>query len=148
MIDACINGNTVRALVDTGCTNSMLKFGFVGSVRHPSKIVAFDGREVNCKGKAAIEVKVGDEVIDVDVIIVEDMLNGVDLVLGLDAIQKLGGVTVSDGVVKFGRSVCALADRSNTSESIHISDKDFVANFDGKQWTIRWKWRYKVAPQL
>ena len=46
----------------------------------------------------------GDKVIVVDAIVVDKTLEGVDVVMGIDAINQLG-VTLGNGIIKFGFEV-------------------------------------------
>ena len=99
-------------------------------------------------------------------VIVDKLIHGVDVVLGIDVIDRLGGVVVFDGRVQFGVDVCAAAVGNNVAKNgavktdavsdvehevggLHrIEDKDFLAEFDGKHWTVSYYWRGGVAPVL
>ena len=69
----------LRALVDAGCTDSMMS-GVVRGEGQPSVVVAFDGRRVPCKGRAVVNLGVGQTRLDFNVLVVEDMIDGIDLV--------------------------------------------------------------------
>ena len=145
VILAEVNGNQVRALVDTGCTNSMVTQRVAGRVHGQKEMVAFDGRRVRCKGTSVAQVKVGDEVMQLEVTVAEQLVGGVDFVLGMDVISMLGGVRVQKHTVCFGDTLCAAA---VTSAPPDISDPDFEAFYDGKVWTVRYLWNERGPPVL
>ena len=78
------------------------------------------------------------------------MLTFFDLVIGMDVINKMGGVTVRDSMVKFSETynppavqqsqskMCKSA--SDSIERLEIDDVEFHAYFNGDKWIIRWKW--------
>ena len=71
---------------------------------------------------------------------------GFDLLLGMDAIEKLGGVTVTSGgkVRSFG--VCGVS-ASEPVDSLYVSD--FTADFSNSSWCVSWRWiDQKTTPRL
>ena len=81
------------------------------------------------------------------------------MVLGMDIINQLGGVSIMSGVVRFGQNSveCCNAVVGNgkrdvvgasSDTTLHVEDKDFDAKFDGKEWIIRWKWKSTEQPVL
>lgn len=60
---------------------------------------AFDGREVKCKGECWIELVVDGMHLGVEAVVIDDIVNGVDVVMGMDIVERLGGVTISKGTV-------------------------------------------------
>lgn len=67
------------------------------------------------------------------------LLPGFDLLLGMDAIQKMGGVTVTaEGKVR-SFDVCGVS-KSWPVDSLHVSDKDFTADFSNGSWCVSWRW--------
>ena len=77
------------------------------------------------------------------------MVPGVDVILGIDVINRLGGVTVKmDGVApraQFGTVCCAVTPQCK--QLVQIEEMDFQSEFDGNRWTVKWRWR-AGAPQL
>ena len=83
-----------------------------------------------------------------------------DLVIGMDIIDMLGGVTITRAGVVFGSSQVsefahvalespALYNHADSSDSnIIIDDKDFRAVFDGKKWVVKWFWVNDKPPKL
>ena len=56
VIDIRINGKSAKALVDTGCTRTMVREGLTGRATGETVLAAFDGREVKCKGSVHAEM--------------------------------------------------------------------------------------------
>lgn len=147
IIEVRLKGNSRRALVDTGCATSLLRKGMVpdSECEGTSAMVAFDGRTVLGKGKAKVDIEVGDEIVGATVNIVDELVGNIDMVLGMDVIQKLGGVSVRGDTVHFGSLVCAVVPESMCRR---IEDPDFEAWFDGRRWTARYKMKAKRDPRL
>ena len=73
-----------------------------------------------------------------------ERLLGYDLLIGIDAIRALGGITVTpagDAKLGGGKEACA---------ALCVNEPDFDASFDynEKIWTARWKWTRKKASTL
>ena len=151
----------LQGLVDTGCTTTVVRTQLVtadhtGGV---SAITSFDGRKVNCKGTHWMDLEVGKMPVKVKAIVADSIIEGIDIVMGLDIINQLGGVTVASGDVKFGNSTClvvsqyGLNSRQGVTEKAEskkciIEDKDFRAEFDGQHWTVEWVWRNNAPAAL
>ena len=145
IIEVTVNAMPARALVDTGCTSTMVTEQFVNNVRGKRVMAAFDGREVVCKGSATVNMSVGSEKFQQEVTVVEKIVGEIDMVLGMDTISRLGGVKVEKSQVQFG-TVCAVACVDQRSPD--IEDKDFEAFFDGESWEVRYFWNQNGAPSL
>ena len=118
-------------------------------------MAAFDGSAIQCKRRGGLEIIVGDVLFTVDAVVDERIVKGVDIVLGLDAITQLGGVTVDNGKVEFGHvQFAAIACAQSTSELVDandpciIEDVDFFAKFNGEYWTVEWVWKNQKPPKL
>ena len=144
VISVVVGGRQARALVDTGCTTTMVREGLVADVKGEAVVSAFDGREVKCKGTARVKVQVAEKQMERDVTVVSQMVNGVDIVLGMDVIEALGGVRVWKDKVQFG-NVCAVA---YSGKAPDIVDKDFEAWFHGGSWEVRYHWNEKGEPKV
>ena len=144
VIGVVVDGREARALVDTGCTTTMVHERLATEVRGEAMVSAFDGREVKCKGTAKVQITVAGEHLERDVTVVSQMVDGVDVVLGMDAIETLGGVKVWRNKVQFG-NICSVA---YSGKSPDIVDRDFEAWFDGKNWEVRYYWNEKGEPRV
>ena len=115
----------MHALVGTGCTTIIGNSGLVNNASGVSVIVAFDGREVSCKGSANVELCVYGNHTQVDVAVAEEIIDGISVVLGMDVIKSLGGDTVNECGVRFGTSfqgVGMAAVNSSVSESCVVEN--------------------------
>ena len=85
-----------------------------------------------------MEIKVRGVQVKVEVILMNRIIDGIDIIIGMDVINEMGGVTIKKAAVKF-RDVhyAVAAHRLNVCK---IEDKDFEANFDGEKWRVKWKW--------
>ena len=108
MIDIRINGKSAKALVDTGYTRTMVREGLTGWATGETVLAAFDGREVKCKGWAHAEMSVGEETVSQEVMVMDWIVGGIDAVIGMDTISRLGSVKVQEKLVQFG-NMCAIA---------------------------------------
>ena len=144
VVQVMVNGRLVHALVDTGCTTTMVHDNLVNGATGEAVMVAFDGREVVCKGLALVNLQVGEKVISHEVTVVENMVKGVEVVLGMDVIGQLGGMKVKKGEIEFGTCAASGSKRFNPD----IIDRDFEAYFDGKIWEVKYFWNDNGPPDL
>ena len=87
----------VRGLVDTGCTTTVISSRLVVGCKGKSCITAFDGRELQCREPSWVEMEVDGVFVKVKAIVTDSIIEDVDVVMGMDAINQLGGVTVGQG---------------------------------------------------
>ena len=162
-ISVTVGGRVCRALVDTGCSNTMIRVGLVDSWEGEVSTKAFDGRVVKGRGATKVELLVDGKKVKTKSTVVDSLVGDVDIVIGMDVIRQLGGVTVGRSQVKFGEGIaCAsasvestlLKDResdacaSTSGESLIVRDRDFNATFDGKMWSVEYFWKDGEAPTL
>ena len=153
VVDILVGTKGARALVDTGCTNSLMTAKMAESWTETStSMIAFDGRSVSCRGNSNVDLTIGGEKITTTMTVVDKIVGNVDVVLGMDIIKRLGGVTVSDGTIQFGRVSCVIVsagcEEERKEEDRVIVDKDFEAKFDGTDWTVRYRWKEGEKPKL
>ena len=67
------------------------------------------------------------------------IIDGIDVIIGMDVINEMGGVTIKKAEVKFGDVHCAVA--AHRLNVWKYEDKDFEANFDGEKWTVKGNWK-------
>ena len=147
VVQVSVNGRLVNALVDTGCTTTMVHDRLVDGAKGKAVMVAFDGREVACRGMTQIDLGIGERLVSHEVTVVENMVKGVDVVLGMDVIGKLGGIKVKKGEIEFG--TCAVSNATERPRSVlDIKDRDFEAFFDGKSWEVKYFWNEGGPPNL
>ena len=66
-----------------------------------SNIWAVDGREVKCCGETDAKIVDRNIPLWLHVIVLDKLVTGIDVILGLDTIDRLGGATIAKGQVKF-----------------------------------------------
>lgn len=148
VISVVVNDKVRRALVDTGCSNTMIRAGIVRTWEGEVCTKAFDGRPVKGKGMTDLELVIDGQHVATKSTVVDNLVGGVDVVIGMDVIRKLGGVTVGPTKVKFGEGIACVAIESNKQQSLTVEDKDFEAIFDGQIWTVKYYWKDGKAPSL
>ena len=156
-MDVEIDGCAVRALVDTGCSRSIVASWISRPSGVPCAVVTVDGSRVICEGEAAVSVSIGGRSIRVNCILARTLFSGVGSILGMDFIRAVGGFAINrDGIMFPGvdvnlRFVGRMAETSAAAvDSLELSivDPDFSARFDGKVWIVRWNWKDERLPVL
>ena len=151
MIDVSVSGTRARGLLDTGCSRTIIKSHLASKWFGRSHVRAFDGFASECKGFAWVDVKMNGISAKVTVIVAEKLIEGIDAVIGIDVMQQVGPIDFPGGTISLASSSARKASRGSAcvaDESIKLEDKDFSANFDGKCWTVEWKWKNGVEPTL
>ena len=101
-------------------------------------MIAFDGSSVQCQSQSCVKVLVDRESVETTVMVVKNIVANFEMVIGIDVIRMLGGVTVADGRIEFGVA-CAVASGSQIEPNKwpkEIEDKYFSAIFDGNHWEV------------
>ena len=92
MIKVDMGGVMVNALVDTGCTTTIVKEHLAQNYegdRHQVQMTAFDGRQVRCYGTCRIRLKVAGSPVEVDAVVFKEVVEGIDVVMGNNFIDRL-----------------------------------------------------------
>ena len=139
-----INGRDCRALVDTGCTDNIIYAPFCEQWwRNSVTVTTMSGDSFRCSGTGSVEVVTAtDQRAHVDVLVVDKRPLGVELILGMSGIARLGGVSVqSPSQVRF----CGAA----VLPPLGADAPDFSVRFDAAQrkWTVAWKWADGSGPK-
>ena len=151
VIDVSVSGRRVRGLLDTGCSRTIIKSCLASKWFGRSCVRAFDGFASECKGFAWVDVEVNGMLAKVKVIVAEKLIGGIDAVIGIDVMQQLGPIHFPGGTISLASSPAEKVSCGSAcvaDEAIKLEDKDFSANFDGKCWTVEWKWKNGVEPTL
>ena len=137
-------------------------------------MVTASGHHLKCAGTADINVRVpGLEAVTISALVVEEEPLGFRVVLGMDGVQALGGVTVTspteahflgeklacaglserqDPSTGQGSSTCDERQDANTgpdvTSQLSVEKEDFYVRFDEAQrcWIVNWKWSADGAP--
>ena len=137
-----VKGKIVTALVDTGCTRSIISSELVRADnlrRGSERIVTMNGSIVVCESFADVRMQLND-VFWQQSCLTYSTLPGFEMLLGMDVVNRMGGVKIANGDVCFPFSnavSCAAVD-------LRIDDPDFSAFFEDGKWVIRWKWDSKA----
>lgn len=144
-VEVC--GRRARALVDTGCSRTILSPTVVKRTQtRPAKeqVMMMSGDSVECKLAAVVEVIVQRIHIRLDCL-VANVVAGYDVLLGMDAVTMLGGVQVGNEVRFLGGGGGGGGEAKSgpvaaMSMEVRIDDDDFAAVFAEGAWTVTWKW--------
>ena len=98
-------------------------------------VKAVDGRDLKFKGARQVEIKVRGVRVKVEATLMNRIIDGIDVIIGMNVINEKGGVTIKEAEVKFGDVHCTVA--AHRLNVCKIEDKDFEANFDGEKWTVK-----------
>ena len=93
----------MKALVDSGCFVSIVHSRLLRNCSGESRLLAFNGTEVKCRGKTRMEVIVGDMKITINAIVSDSLFGDTMMLMGMDVINQLGGVTIFRESVIFGK---------------------------------------------
>jgi transposase InsO family protein/ribonuclease HI len=146
-----VNGRTATALVDSGCSRSIVSPWLVRSqelLRTSEQIIMMNGEQIQCNASCVALVGTEEREVRLGCLVVS-ILPGVDMLLGMDGIVAFGGVTISEtGKVEFNSKkeqiTCV-----GQSTSLQIEDTDFSAIFFNGKWTVKWKWKEETRdPEL
>lgn len=151
-----MDGQPVRVLVDTGCEQSVLLEVLARKLGKPpcgpSQLVAMlNGNTSLCRGESSVMITLdNEESIVLNCLVAPKLVGDCSLILGMDGIKMLGGVTVDrTSHVVFGNVAVAACSavvesvdaKKLREEPLEINDSDFYAMFDGERWTVQWKWK-------
>jgi ribonuclease HI len=139
-VDVTVADKSVRALLDTGCSRSIISRSFAcfGAKRRVSEsVVMMNGELSECQFAVVLNVVVHGMTVVLDCL-VADVVPGYDLLLGMDGVKELGGVEVCGN----GSRVTFLKEKRIVAmaEEVAVHDKDFSAIFKNGAWTVEWKW--------
>ena len=122
-------GRRRRALVDSGCSQTIVLCSLVRSSASTKEILSIDGRRV-LAGESKCKLEVHCCQLEVCCLTLPRLPAGIEVVIGMDVIEWLGGVTIGDKEVRFGKNApMALASQT----LLEIDDQDFSAFFDGSR---------------
>lgn len=132
-------------------------------------MTTISGDKLQCCGTGSIEVKTTDRRVKLEVLVVPERPLGVDIVLGMNGITALGGISLrtptdvefcaAAAVAHRGHEVDAAETRRDvefgaaatvTPQGPAVVDAaDFTARFSNEQqaWTVAWKWTGGAGPE-
>ena len=148
-----VSGRNVKGLLDTGCSRTIARSSLAKKWIGKSCVKAFDGYATQCKGFAWMDICVNGVSAKTKVIGAEKLIDGVDIVIGVDVLRQVGAVNFSGGSICMrdmpDNNVVSGPSKACVSiETIELDDKDFSGKFSDGVWTVRWKWKDGVEPKL
>lgn len=102
VVEVLVTERSTRVLVDTGCTTTFVTSRKVATWGGKSSGRTIDGREVQCEGTGMIGLAMCGVQLRVKMIVMTSILEGADVVMGIDVIRKLGDILISKETVEFG----------------------------------------------
>ena len=146
-----VDGTRLDALMDTGCSVSVAHASCCKSWRRRDvRILTVGGREHRCEGMGVVCLRLnGGATVNIDMYVVSSKSLGFSLILRMNGILALGGVTVNrEWEVTFGvesTPVCAAASAVPT-----IDERDFSVTHDtvSNVWVASWKWTVGTEPEV
>ena len=153
ILAAEVGGQAVEAMVDSGCTQSLVISTVAQAHGRGGLILTLDGGEVQSRGEAVLDVMVRGVSTRVRFRVVDKLVGGLHAVLGMDFIMLMGGAFICGKDVQFGverspRTEVGASAVSLKPGSLSILDPDFLAEFDGSVWTVGWRWKEGRPPDL
>lgn len=133
-----------------------------------------NGASTLCNQRVVLEMNVGGVCFRVKCIVAKELVTGCEVILGMDSIKALGGVSVIGQKVRFGASVglCGSmgVEESSVNEEervvikgdqvkeeasksggvgdlVRLEEVDFSAEFQDGKWKVWWKWK-DAEPEL
>ena len=148
MKEVTVNGANLAALVDSGCTRTLVHESVCRRWRGGAvRVVTVSGEQLECAGTSDVSIAVSSCAVEVSALVVRERPLGFGVILGMDAIQALGGVTVrSPCEVRFAceETSCTVAGvaAEDSQTELKVEKDDFVVTFDPvlRRWTVSWKW--------
>ena len=179
VVHAILNGYCFLCLVDTGSERTLVSPRVVEcrKLRPGKAVLTADGKASHVKGQCRVMIGLQGHCFGVTAPVMSELSNlGVDCLLGGDAIDHMGGVTVRRGSdskysIRWGKPypkdccrvsqikrACAIAATGvskvdqkwsgSDSKSLQVEDPDFTAEFVNGRWTVSWRWSGKSPEGL
>ena len=135
-----VNGQSVLALVDSGCSKTVVRRGLVrehveGVRKNP--IVLADGSAADASS-GEVQLSINGKVINVECLVMESMPFGLGVLVGMDVIERLGGVTIRKSGIEFGNGGVdknsALGSVMTEASSIRLKNKTSRSNSKIIKW--------------
>nr|XP_047132503.1 uncharacterized protein LOC101240105 [Hydra vulgaris] len=139
-IDSVINGRKAKALVDTGCLQSIITKKLLPPDYKVIRVVnvATMGGIIRCEEVSAkICHPTNGCLMDVVVLSVNQVINKYDMIMGMNLIKTCNGLRIGTGKLKLCNSLIELPSKLCVA-TIEIGTSK--AYFDGKKWIVSWEW--------
>lgn len=74
-----VSGRKVKAIVDSGCSMSVVRSDLMKCSGNNNQICAFDGRKVSCSDPCLVDVQVGNEHLKLNVVGCDNLIDDFDV---------------------------------------------------------------------
>ena len=139
VLDVILNGRKATALIDTGCSRSIVAAGKARKEQwvEEERIIMLSREEIWCFRSNRVSVEVIDKKLDIDCL-VANIVPGFDILLGTDAVDQLGAIRISaNGQVMSCSDVNCGGMLAISATELVIKDVDFDAVFADRIWTVK-----------
>ena len=156
-VELQVDGRKCRAMVDSGCTRTLVHVDWCKKWKRQNVgMLTVAEERWRCMGVADVQIVIpGGLAVNLEAYVVSSKPFGFPCIMGLDAMDELGGVTIRpDRSVQFGdQGKCAAVVTSpekTCCRALTVEERDFRARFDSatKEWTMEWKWSEDQEPGL
>ena len=122
-----MNGQPARALIDSGCTQTLVGPAVqTGKAHGLKRIMTANGRMMNCEGEIPVVLSLAGKTIEVLCVVTKKMVLGVDIIVGTDVLKYF---KFSMNYDRF--SIAAAVDSAETiQESLTITRNNYEVIFD------------------
>ena len=123
-----INDERVAALIDSGCSRSIISSEIITGLRLKpaiNEVLTMSGEKVRCIYESEVKITLRGRQLLLSCIVAPRMIDGYQLLLGMDSINKIGSVTFRKGEVIFGSVAKVEAQRLSCVEA---QDKEHLIN--------------------
>ena len=97
IVQISVDQQSCIAIVDSGCSQTIVNASLISNVRKCiGNVTTVDGATVTINGIKTVRVVVNENEMKLDCLVMEKMIIGADVILGMDAIRCLGGVFIGD----------------------------------------------------
>ena len=112
-IKVLVEGKEEKALVNTGWTAMLIYSEFLNACKSMSSIKPVNGKEVVCRG-VSIVTEICGWLLKAEIILMNEIIEGVAIIVGMDIVSQLGGVTIyENGTMEFRGVHCKYTINSN-----------------------------------
>ena len=138
-MDIRVNGKRAKALIDTGCTHSLIckKVVEAKKIGQCSKtILSADAKRMKIDGEVDVIVEINGNRLETKCAVIEKLVPGIDIIVGTDILKYFRFE------LHYGKAnICATGVSSEPQKDVkEISRKNYKVSFNGKMWVAKWDW--------
>ena len=97
-------------------------------------------------GEKTIEVVVMGKEVWVSCLILPRLVNGFEIIIGMDVISRLSGICIQGSkVTSMHGTVAAAVAKKSSDGHLRSAIKTLPARFDGNRWEVEWRWERRTT---